>query len=41
MHLRRGDCSAFVDYFVGNSQCSANDQQFKSVVKGSPTPDAQ
>ena len=41
MRHRRGDCSAFVDYFIGNSQCSSNDQQFKSVVRGSPKPDSQ
>ncbi len=39
--LRNGDCSQFVDYFVGNQQCSANDADFKKVVQSSPSPDAQ
>lgn len=39
--LRRGACAAFVDYFVGNSQCSLSGQAFKDVVKQSPQPSSQ
>ena len=39
--LRNGDCSEFVDYFVGNQQCNANNNDFKNVVHNSPQPDAQ
>ncbi|BDA49705.1 hypothetical protein COCOBI_14-3250 [Coccomyxa sp. Obi] len=39
--LRRGACAAFVDYFVGNSQCSLTGQSFKNVVNGSPQPSSQ
>ncbi|CAL8464414.1 g3949 [Coccomyxa elongata] len=39
--LRRGACAAFVDYFVGNSQCSLSGQAFINVVNGSPQPSSQ
>jgi hypothetical protein len=39
--LRRGACSAFVDYFVDNSQCSAGGQVFANAVQNAPQPSSQ
>lgn len=36
--LRRGACAQFVNYFVGNSECSSRGQAFIDAVKQAPQP---
>ncbi|CAK0783470.1 hypothetical protein CVIRNUC_006669 [Coccomyxa viridis] len=39
--LRRGACAAFVNYFVGNSQCGSSGQTFANAVRNAPQPSAE